>query len=109
VLLVTSDREGFGLPVAEALAAGLPVIARDLPVFREVAGNAATYLDSTDPTRWAGVIRTLVDEARSSPAAWDARREAGRVRARRFSWHQYGERMAALYVRAAAAVSGTRA
>jgi glycosyltransferase involved in cell wall biosynthesis len=99
LLLATSDREGFGLPVAEALAAGLPVIARDIPVFREVAGDAATFVDSTDPTGWAVAIRGLLDEARTNPAAWAARREAGRVRARRFSWHQYGEQMARLYAR----------
>jgi glycosyltransferase involved in cell wall biosynthesis len=102
VLLVTSDREGFGLPVVEALAAGVPVIARDLPVFREVAGGAATFVDSTDPSQWSAVIRGLVEEARANPAAWAARREVGRARARSFSWHQYGEQMAALYARASA-------
>jgi glycosyltransferase involved in cell wall biosynthesis len=102
VLLVTSDREGFGLPVAEALAAGLPVIARDLPVFREVAGDAATFVDSTDPARWAGEIRALADEERTDPARQTARRDASRARARRFSWRQYSEQMAELYARVGA-------
>lgn len=43
VLLVASEGEGFGLPIIEAALNGVPVIARDLPVFREVAGNAAHY------------------------------------------------------------------
>ena len=43
LLLQTSDREGFGLPVAEAMTCGTPVVASDLPALREVGGPAATY------------------------------------------------------------------
>jgi len=42
-LLVASEGEGFGLPIIEAARHGVPVIARDLPVFREVAGERAVY------------------------------------------------------------------
>jgi len=42
-LLVASEAEGFGLPLIEAARHGLPIICRDLPVFREVAGDAAHY------------------------------------------------------------------
>ena len=42
-LLAASEGEGFGLPLVEAAMRGLPVIARDLPVFREVAGSCAFY------------------------------------------------------------------
>ena len=42
-LLMASEGEGFGLPVAEAMHAGLPLILRDLPVFREIAGDDALY------------------------------------------------------------------
>jgi glycosyltransferase involved in cell wall biosynthesis len=42
-LLAASEEEGFGLPIVEAAARGLPVIARDIPVFREVAGEHALY------------------------------------------------------------------
>jgi len=44
-LLAASEGEGFGLPLIEAARHGLPIIARDLPVFREVAGEHAWYFD----------------------------------------------------------------
>ena len=42
-LIVPSREEGFGLPLAEAVGLGLPVIARDIPVFREIAGDQPFY------------------------------------------------------------------
>jgi glycosyltransferase involved in cell wall biosynthesis len=48
-LIVASEGEGFGLPLIEAAQYGLPIIARDIPVFREVAGESAYYFQGTDP------------------------------------------------------------
>ena len=42
-MLLASEGEGFGLPLIEAASRKLPIIARDIPVFREVAGDAAFY------------------------------------------------------------------
>lgn len=56
-LLMPSFGEGFGLPVAEALAAGVPVIASDLEVFREVGGAAPDYLHPLDGLGWMQAIR----------------------------------------------------
>ena len=47
-LLAASEAEGFGLPLIEASFYGLPVLARDIPVFREVAGDAATYFTASN-------------------------------------------------------------
>jgi glycosyltransferase involved in cell wall biosynthesis len=48
-LIAASQGEGFGLPLVEAAQHGLPIIARDLPVFREVAGEHAFYFDDDAP------------------------------------------------------------
>ena len=48
-LLAASEGEGFGLPLIEAAQYGLPIVARGLPVFREVAGEHAFYFDGTKP------------------------------------------------------------
>ena len=55
-LLMPSHAEGFGLPIAEALQLGTPVIASDLPVFREFAGDIPTYVDVLDGLQWESTI-----------------------------------------------------
>ncbi|XTI71619.1 glycosyltransferase family 4 protein [Acidithiobacillus sp. AC3] len=56
-LLAASFAEGFGLPLIEAAHRGLPIIARDIPVFREVAGDHAFYFpNDTDPQHLADTI-----------------------------------------------------
>jgi len=93
--------EGFGLPVVEAFAAGTPVVASDLPVLREVAGDAALFVPASDGEAWtAALVLLLTDESLRS--AFAAR---GRERAQRFDWR----RTAAAHVevwRAAAAREG---
>lgn len=57
-LIAGSEGEGFGLPLIEAARHKLPIIARDLPVFREVAGPYATYFDGLEPSDLAGAVTT---------------------------------------------------
>ena len=58
-LLMPSFTEGFGIPIIEALQRGTPVIASDLPVFREIAGSIPDYLDPLDGDGWEAAIMAL--------------------------------------------------
>ena len=60
-LLFPSFVEGYGLPLIEALGAGLPAIAGDLPVFREICGNIPTYLGHSDEEGWERAILDFAD------------------------------------------------
>ena len=55
-LLFPSFAEGFGMPLIEALMLGVPVIASDLPVFHEIAGDIPEYLDVLDGVGWKRMI-----------------------------------------------------
>jgi glycosyltransferase involved in cell wall biosynthesis len=55
-LLLPSFVEGFGLPIAEALALGVPVICSDIPAFREVGGDVPDYLDPLDLPAWLAAV-----------------------------------------------------
>ena len=80
-LIAASEAEGFGLPLIEASFYGLPVLARNIDVFREVAGDAASYFDGNNAEGLAtGVIK------------WMDRREKNEIpnpeRMRVISWRQ---------------------
>ena len=97
VVVLPSDREGFGLPVVEAMACGTPVIASDIPALREVGGTAALYAPRGDVSRWAHALEQLRTEQTDSVAR-ERRRAACLSTAANFDWRRYAAQMAALYL-----------
>ncbi len=74
--------EGFGMPVLEAMAAGIPVACSDIPPLREVAGKSALFFDPSDEDQIAAALDRIAADAplRATLAA------EGRERARAFTW-----------------------
>lgn len=97
IVVLPSDREGFGLPVVEAMACGTAVIASDIPALREVGGTAALYAPAGDVGRWVEALELLQME-QTDPAARERRRAACLKAATRFDWRTYAAQMAALYL-----------
>ncbi len=83
-LVFASLYEGFGLPVLEGFAAGVPVITSDISSMPEVAGNAAVLVDPRDVRE----IRDAIVMLLSDPNAANERRQAGRNRLKHFSWEK---------------------
>lgn len=97
VVLQPSDREGFGLPVAEAMACGTPVVASDLKPLREVGGQVASYCPVGDVGAWATAVSALIEERRADGQAWARRRAAAVMDARRFSAIEHARKMLNVY------------
>jgi glycosyltransferase involved in cell wall biosynthesis len=95
LVLMPSEAEGFGLPVAEALACGAPLLASDLTVLREVGGDAPVYRPVADLPAWSEAALSLLAERQD--AAWHGRRDRGIARARRFDWTHHAAQLAELY------------
>ncbi|MEP6914159.1 MAG: glycosyltransferase family 1 protein [Acidobacteriota bacterium] len=102
LVLLPSEREGFGLPVLEALACGTPIIASDIEALREVGGSAVEYCAPEDLEGWTGAVLRRLTERRDDPAGWARRRQVGIERAASFSWSRYTGDIVALYQRLAA-------
>jgi glycosyltransferase involved in cell wall biosynthesis len=85
--LVTASRaEGFGIPLVEAMSQATPIVVSDIPVFREIGGEAGLYFDSEDPAQLAERIRQLED-----PATFQDHARLSVAQAALFSWERSSE------------------
>ena len=84
VFVYPSLYEGFGFPVAQAMAAGVPVITSNVSSLPEVTGGAAVLIDPHSPAE----LRDALNRLLTSPAARTQMADAGRIRAQHFRWDQ---------------------
>ena len=92
VFVFPSAYESFGTVALEALAAGLPVVASDLPALREATGGHATLVPMADLDGWVAAVAELL----SDPRLRAARAEAGRRWAAAFTWDRVLDRFQAV-------------
>jgi glycosyltransferase involved in cell wall biosynthesis len=97
LVVLPSEREGFGLPVVEAMACGTPVVATDLPVLHEVGGEVASYVALSDINSWGDTVCELLTERNERPEKWALRQASSIAQAARFSWAEYAQRMVGIY------------
>ena len=84
VLAVPSLAEGFGLPMVEAMAAGVPVVHSDAPALVEVAGGTGVMARRQDPVALAHALRSVFTD----PARTEARVAAAKLRAANYTWER---------------------
>jgi glycosyltransferase involved in cell wall biosynthesis len=80
-LVSASLNEGFGLPLIEAMTGGTPVVVSDIPIFREIGGDAAVFFDPASPESFAAAVRQL-----ETPSEWKRRSKLALTRAAHYSW-----------------------
>jgi hypothetical protein len=97
-LVYPSRYEGFGLPVAEAMACGCPVITAKLASLPEVAGHAALYIDPDDPQSLREALDAVRDPSRRAEMA-----AAGQIQASAFRWERASAAFATALLQAAPA------
>ena len=93
VLLFPSLEEGFGLPILEAMACGVPVVTSNVSSMPEVGGDAALYADPLDPGELAAQVLRAVE----NPEVRRRLIDRGLARAREFTWRRTAERTCAVY------------
>ena len=94
-LLFPSAREGFGIPVLEAMRLGCPVLASDIEPLKSLRGYAPALLPLGDPAPWAEAVRRLL----FFPAERQAHIADGKERAEAYAWDKTAEALLGLYLK----------
>lgn len=90
-LIQPSLSEGFGLTGLEAMTQGVPLLASDIPIFREIYQEGAWYFDPHDPTSLLNTVQNM------TPKACQEKLELASNRAHTFSWQQMSEETTSIY------------
>jgi glycosyltransferase involved in cell wall biosynthesis len=85
--------EGFGIPLLESMAVGTPIIASNISVFREVAGESPLYFDPYDEKALADAMKTVLNDTVAQTFA-----EKGYKRVREFSWNTAAGKLRDVYL-----------
>jgi glycosyltransferase involved in cell wall biosynthesis len=93
-LVAPSRAEGFGLPVLEAMALGVPVVSSDVPALVEVGGGATVTVPAGDPSALADALAEVL----GTPAMRTRLADAGRLRSADYSWSSAADRLWELYL-----------
>jgi glycosyltransferase involved in cell wall biosynthesis len=93
LFLYPSLREGFGMPLLEAMASGTPVLTSNISSMPEVAGDAAWFVDPTDPNDIAQGIETILSQQDLKQALIIK----GLQRYKQFTWHSSGIKLQKIY------------
>jgi len=88
ILVSASKDEGYGLPIAESLMQGVPVVVSDIPIFHEVAGPGALYFDHTDPKMFSEKVLELQNKQNYEKHAL-----AGQKHIAKFSWDKSADEL----------------
>lgn len=86
-LAIASEHESFCMPLAEAMACGVPGVVRDLASLRETGGGGATYVHGDDPGQWAAALEAVVGD----DSLHSTTRDRAIAQAARFSWRAFSD------------------
>jgi glycosyltransferase involved in cell wall biosynthesis len=87
-LVSASHDEGFGIPLVESMTLGTPVVVSDIPIFREIGGEAALFFEADSAEQVAARVRHLEEDG-----VWAARSMESRRQARRYTWEGSAEHL----------------
>jgi glycosyltransferase involved in cell wall biosynthesis len=83
-----SRAEGFGIPLVEAMRLGTPVVVSDIPIFREIGGDAALFFDAGNPEALVAALWSLERDGE-----WERRSAASVAVAGRYTWASSAEQL----------------
>jgi glycosyltransferase involved in cell wall biosynthesis len=97
LLLQTSEAEGFGMPLAEAMACGCPVVASDLTVLREIGGTVCVYCPMGDIDHWTSAVAGVLRENAEQDGGGEFRRQQALAQVARYSWAENARQTVKIY------------